>query len=99
MSVGIGAQELYHALGRILSIGIHHDDGVAAGRLLNMCQPDGDCPLVSKIAAQTQSSYRSHNREVALEIVTVASLHRAIIDQENLHGAGIGRHGFVKPPD
>ena len=53
MSVGIGVQELCHALGCILSIGIHHDHGVAAGGLLNVYQPDGDCPLVAKIAAQT----------------------------------------------
>ena len=63
MSVGIGAQELCHALGRILSIGIHHDHGVAAGGLLNVRQPDGDGPLVAKIAAQAQSPYGSHNGE------------------------------------
>ncbi len=53
MSVGIGAHELGHALGCIFSIGIHHDHGVAASALLNVYQPDGDCPLVAKIAAQT----------------------------------------------
>ena len=47
--VGIGAQEFCHAFGRILSIGIHHDYGVAAGGLLNVYQPDGDCPLVPRL--------------------------------------------------
>jgi hypothetical protein len=75
MSVGIGPKQLCHALGCILSIGIHHDHGVAASGVLNVCQPDGDGPLVAKIAAQTQSSYGSHNRETALEVVTLASLH------------------------
>ena len=99
MSVGIGAQELRHPFGCILSIGIHHNHGVAVGGLLNVYQPDGDCSLMAKIATQTERPYGSHNREAPLKVVAVASLHRAIINQENLHGAGIGRNGFVKPLD
>jgi hypothetical protein len=45
-----------------------------------MRQPDGDCPLVAEISAQTQTPYCSHNRETTLEVGTVASLHRTIID-------------------
>jgi len=53
MVFGIGAKQLYHTLWCVLSIGIHYDYCVAASCLLNVYQPDGDCPLVAKIAAQT----------------------------------------------
>jgi hypothetical protein len=62
-------------------------------------QPDGDCSLVAKIAPQTQSSYGSHHGEPSLEGVMIATLHRAIINQENLDSAGVGRNSFVKTPD
>jgi len=54
MSVGIGAKELCHAIWCILAISIHYDDGVAVSCLLNVYQPNGDCPLVAKITAQSQ---------------------------------------------
>jgi hypothetical protein len=54
ISVDVEAQELYHALGCILSVTIHHDNCVAASRLLNVHETDGDRSLVAKIAAQTQ---------------------------------------------
>ena len=65
MSVGIGAKELCHALGCILAISIHYDHGIAAGCLVNVYQPNGDCPLVAKIAAQTQPAYDSDRREAS----------------------------------
>lgn len=76
----IGAKELHNALGCILSIGVHHDYGVARGSLLNVRQADGDCPLVAKIAAQAQNSHRLHSGEAALKVAGVASLNRAIVD-------------------
>ena len=51
MIVGIGAKELGHAIWCILAISIHYNDGVAASCLLNVYQPNGDCPLVAKITA------------------------------------------------
>jgi hypothetical protein len=99
MSVAKGPQELCHALGCILSVCIHHHHGVAFGHLLNVYKPDGDCPLVAEIAAQTQHPYGSHNGELTLKVVAAAPLHRAIVDQENLHRSVIGRHGVAKPPD
>jgi hypothetical protein len=61
MNVGIGAQQRCHALGRILAVGIHHHHGVAAHGLVNVDQPDRDCPLVAKIAAQTQRADGTDN--------------------------------------
>ena len=87
MNGGIGAQELRHAIGCIFSIGIHHHHCITVGGLVYVYQPDGDCPLMAKIAAHTQSPYASHRREATLEVVMVASFHRAIVNQQNLYGA------------
>jgi hypothetical protein len=51
MSLGISAKELGHPLRCILAISIHYDYGIADRCLVNIYQPNGDCPLVAKIAA------------------------------------------------
>src|SRR5262249_32254214 len=96
MSLGIYLQEACYPLGRILPISIHNHYGVADGGLVYVYPADRDCSLVAKIAAQTQRLYSTHSREASLEAVMIASLHRAIIDQNNLDGIRIGRNGLIK---
>ena len=74
MSLRVDAKKLHDPCRCILSIGVHHDNGVAARGLLNMCQADGDSSLMAEIAAQTHNPYRSHRREGELKVSPVVSL-------------------------
>ena len=56
-------KELCHSLGGVLSVSIHHDNGIAANGLFNMHKSNGNGSLVTHIAAQTEYPNCPHSRE------------------------------------
>jgi hypothetical protein len=54
---------------------------------------------MAEVSPQTQYPYCSDHREVSLEVATVASLQRTVVDEEDLDGVSRERNGFIKPPN
>ena len=74
MRFRISAEEIDSSLRCVFAVGIHHEDCAAADIFLNMREPNGNCPLVAKISAQTQDPYGAHRAVVAMKVVAVAPL-------------------------
>jgi hypothetical protein len=91
-------QKFHNAVGCILAVRVHHENGIASGILLKVCEADGNCSLVAKIAAQAQRSYRAHRGKAAPEIIALALLERAVVNEENLDATHVG-NGSVKASD
>jgi hypothetical protein len=71
----IRSQKLGRPSRCVFSIGVHHEDRVAAQTFLNVCEPNGNRSLDAKVSAQSQKLYSPDYGEVALEVTVVALLY------------------------